>query len=112
VPAGETAEEAILGCHAAIWLTAYPVALGHEERELLAGLAPVLPKLRAIILADRGLLARLSDDPDREADDVRARVRALMPSWEVLDEGASLSAVGAKNGSIFLITSRRRHPVR
>lgn len=88
VPAGTSAEEAILGCHAVVWLTPYPVALGHEERDALATLAPVLPQERAVVLADRALLARLSDDPDREAEDVRARVRALMPSWEVLDEGA------------------------
>jgi hypothetical protein len=32
--------------------------------------------------------------------------------WEVLDERISLRDAGATNGSIFLITSRRRHPVR
>jgi hypothetical protein len=32
--------------------------------------------------------------------------------FEVLDEGASLSDVGAKNGSTFLLTYRRRRPVR
>lgn len=32
--------------------------------------------------------------------------------WEVLDESIPLSAAAAKNGSIFLLTSRRRHPVR
>ena len=32
--------------------------------------------------------------------------------FEVLDEGASLSDAGAKNGSTFLITYRRRRPVR
>jgi hypothetical protein len=32
--------------------------------------------------------------------------------FEVLDEGASLSDVGAKNGSTFLVTYRRRRPVR
>jgi hypothetical protein len=32
--------------------------------------------------------------------------------FEVLDEGASLSAAGAVNGSTFLVTSRRRRPVR
>ena len=32
--------------------------------------------------------------------------------WEVLDERVSLAAAGAKDGSIFLLTSRRRHPVR
>ena len=32
--------------------------------------------------------------------------------WEVLDEQASIAAAGATAGSIFLITSRRRRPVR
>ena len=32
--------------------------------------------------------------------------------FEVLDEGASLSDAGAKNGSTFLLTYRRRRPVR
>jgi hypothetical protein len=31
---------------------------------------------------------------------------------EVLDESASLASVGAVSGSIFLLTSRRRRPVR
>ena len=31
--------------------------------------------------------------------------------WEVLDEDAPLSSTGARNGSIFLITDRRRRPV-
>ena len=32
--------------------------------------------------------------------------------WEVLDEGVSLAAAGATDGSIFLLTHRRRRPVR
>ena len=32
--------------------------------------------------------------------------------WEVLDENASLTDVGAVNGSIFLLTHRHRQPVR
>lgn len=32
--------------------------------------------------------------------------------FEVLDETASLSAAGVKNGSTLLVTSRRRRPVR
>jgi hypothetical protein len=32
--------------------------------------------------------------------------------WEVLDEGASLADAGAVNGSIFLLSHRRRRPVR
>lgn len=32
--------------------------------------------------------------------------------WEVLDEGQSLGDVGAIDGSIFLLSHRRRRPVR
>lgn len=32
--------------------------------------------------------------------------------FEVLDEEAPISAVGARDGSIFLVTHRRRRPVR
>ena len=32
--------------------------------------------------------------------------------WEVLDEGASLADAGATDGSIFLLTHRRRRPVK
>jgi hypothetical protein len=32
--------------------------------------------------------------------------------WEVLDEGASLADLGVINGSILLLTHRRRRPVR
>ena len=35
-----------------------------------------------------------------------------LAGWEVLDEGASIESTGAKNGSIFLLTHRRRRPVR
>lgn len=35
-----------------------------------------------------------------------------LAGWEVLDENATLAGAGATNGSIFLITSRRRRPVR
>ncbi|GAC1690287.1 MAG: hypothetical protein NVS9B3_08860 [Gemmatimonadaceae bacterium] len=32
--------------------------------------------------------------------------------YEVLDEGETLTAAGARNGSVFLVTYRRRRPVR
>jgi hypothetical protein len=32
--------------------------------------------------------------------------------WEVLDESAPLESVGVQNGSILLLTSRRKRPVR
>jgi hypothetical protein len=53
-----------------------------------------------------------------------AALGALLPSaseqgyvmklrgWEVLDEGQSVADVGGIDGSIFLLTGRRRRPVR
>lgn len=35
-----------------------------------------------------------------------------LAGWDMLDEGASLSAAGVKQGSILLLTNRRRRPVR
>jgi hypothetical protein len=47
--------------------------------------------------------------PDAEhAEDYVIKLRG----WEILDESESLAAAGAGNGSIFLVTSRRRRPVR
>ena len=44
------------------------------------------PRRRAVVLADLHLLERLSDDPVREATDVRERVEALLPDgWTTLD---------------------------
>ena len=59
-----------------------------------------------VLLKARALETLMPDVPHHEGFVTK------LGGWEVLDEGASLSAVGAKNGSIFLITSRRRHPVR
>ena len=46
-------------------------------------------------------------DADRSDDFV-----IKLNGYEVLDEGASLTDAGAKDGSTFLITYRRRRPVR
>jgi len=70
---------------------------------------------------------RVHASPDEHALTIKRRaLEALMPGaelraeeyvlklngWEVLDESASLAATGAVDGSIFLVTSRRRRPVR
>ena len=72
-------------------------------------------------------VVRLHASPDESALTIKRRaLEALMPGaelqdeayvlklngWEVLDESASLAAAGAVDGSIFLVTSRRRRPVR
>jgi hypothetical protein len=70
---------------------------------------------------------RIHASPDERAITVkRSALEALMPGAvlhdeedvlklngvEVLDESASLAATGAVEGSIFLVTGRRRKPVR
>ena len=72
-------------------------------------------------------VVRVHASPDEHALTVKRRaLEALMPGaelhdedyvlklhgWEVLDESASLAATGAVDGSIFLVTNRRRRPVR
>ena len=69
---------------------------------------------------------KLAVSPAASARSVKvAALNALFPSteapeefvlkfrgWEVLNEDASLTDVGAVNGSILLLTHRRRQPVR
>ena len=45
---------------------------------------------------------------DKPAEEFVLKLRG----WEVLNEDASLADVGAKDGSIFLLTHRRRRAVR
>ncbi len=46
--------------------------------------------------------------PDEDAADYVIKLRG----FEVLDENVSLENAGARDGSIFLLTHRRRRPVR
>jgi hypothetical protein len=46
--------------------------------------------------------------PDDDAGEYVIKLRG----FEVLDEGVTLAAAGARDGSIFLLTHRRRRPVR
>ena len=71
-------------------------------------------------------VVRVSVSPDEPALGLKVRaLAALYPDgefhdefvmklrgFEVLDENESLDAVGAVDGSIFLLTHRRRRPVR
>jgi hypothetical protein len=43
---------------------------------------------------------------------INAEYVLKLNGWEVLDERASVRDTGAKDGSIFLLTSRKRRPVR
>jgi hypothetical protein len=44
----------------------------------------------------------------RDPEDFVLKLRG----WEVLDERAALSDIGVQNGSILLLTNRRKRPVR
>jgi hypothetical protein len=46
--------------------------------------------------------------PDVQHDD---QFVVKLHGWEILDEDVPISSTAAKNGSIFLITDRRRRPV-
>lgn len=46
--------------------------------------------------------------PDVQHDD---QFMVKLHGWEILDENAPISSTAARNGSIFLITDRRRRPV-
>jgi hypothetical protein len=49
---------------------------------------------------------------DVSPDDDAAEYVIKLRGFEVLDENISLADAGARNGSIFLLTHRRRRPVR
>jgi hypothetical protein len=66
----------------------------------------VLPTDSVLVVKERALEALL---PDSAAlDDFVVKLRG----WVVLDEMASLADAGVVNGSILLLTHRRRRPVR
>ena len=54
----------------------------------------------------RAALAYVSPEDDAAEYVIKLR------GFEVLDENVSLEGAGARNGSIFLLTHRRRRPVR
>jgi hypothetical protein len=51
-------------------------------------------------------LRELYPDPKHEPDYI-----VKLRGYQILDEDAPISATGARNGSTFLITDRRRRPV-
>lgn len=86
-------QDRLLGAHALIWATPLTAALGTWERKALTALEEAgAPARRLVVLADAHLLARLSDDPEREGAEVRERVAALLPDdWPLEEEGALAS---------------------
>jgi len=67
--------------------------------------APTEPVLVAKVAALRTLY------PEAEGE-LHADFMLKLRGWEVLDEAASLADVGVIDGSILLLTFRRRRPVR
>ncbi len=70
--------------------------------------------VRAIVSPDAPVISLKLQAPDVLFPDGGLQEDFVMKirGWEVLDEQASLAAVGAVNGSIFLLTHRYRRPVR
>lgn len=61
-----------------------------------------------VLTIKRRALERLYPGSELHDDDYVMKLNG----WEVLDESASLAAAGAVDGSIFLVTNRKRRPVR
>jgi hypothetical protein len=61
-----------------------------------------------VLTVKRRALERLYPGSELHDDDYVLKLNG----WEVLDESASLAASGAVDGSIFLVTNRRRRAVR
>jgi hypothetical protein len=68
--------------------------------------AEVSPNTAVRVLKQRALDALYPVDEPAEAFVLKLR------GWEVLNEDASIADVGARDGSIFLLTYRRRRAVR
>ena len=68
--------------------------------------AVVSPSAPIATLKQAALAALYRTGEDHEAFVLKFR------GWEVLDEEATIAAAGATDGSIFLLTHRRRRPVR
>jgi hypothetical protein len=66
----------------------------------------VLPTDQVLEVKTKALEALYPQASDLENYVVKLR------GWEILDEMQSLAAAGAIDGSILLLTSRRKHPVR
>lgn len=92
-----------------------PFTLGQTSDRLLHLRAQVLEAWDAIrIDADPEALVRSLKELAMRELAPEARVAdyvVKLNGFEVLDEDAPISSTAAKNGSIFLITDRRRRPV-
>lgn len=79
------AVDRLLSVHALLWVTPASAALGAEERAALAALVDAgAPARRRVLVGDTGLLAQMSDDPERELREILDRAASVCgPTWEV-----------------------------
>ncbi|MGQ0766353.1 MAG: hypothetical protein ACT4OZ_11880 [Gemmatimonadota bacterium] len=64
------------------------------------------PDTPVSVIKERALATLLPDESSAQEFVMK------IEGWEVLDERVSVSGAGARDGSIFLLTGRRRRPVR
>lgn len=103
-------QDRLLGAHALLWATPLTAALGTWERKALTALDQAgAPQRRAVVLADSHLLARLSDDPEREGAEVHERVAALLPEgWDLQEENGVVPWLGAAEDARDVLAAERR----
>lgn len=103
------AQDLLLSAHGVLVPTPVSAALSKEERHLvhLLGLHGA-PSARAVALADVALLGKLSDDPEREALEVRHRAEKLVPTgWALPDDPGITAWVRQIGDEVALLTPRR-----
>jgi hypothetical protein len=77
-----------------------------EIPELWDVVQVLAPETAPVLMVKVAALGALLPTTDEQGYVMKLR------GWEVLDEGQSLADVGAIDGSIFLLSHRRRRPVR
>jgi hypothetical protein len=107
------AADRLLSVHVLLWATPATAALGAEERRGLQEVAAAgAPARRMVVLADTELLTQMADDPERELQEVSARVRGLAdPSWEVGSVGDLPRWIAALRGERERLARERRREV-
>lgn len=106
-------QDRLLETHAVVFATPVTAPLGAAEREWLAALGRLgAPAERVVVVGDRELLARMSDDPDTEARDVAGRVASLVPAdWRVVEETGLSDTVGGWRARLPALAPARRAEV-
>ncbi len=109
-------QDRLLSVHALLFATPMTAALGTTERQALGALVEAGgPGERAVTVVDAGLLDAMSDDPERERQQVFARLRELLPDdWPLLeDTGITgwVKRVASMGGASGDAAARRRAEV-